>query len=107
MGACIYLYSNDTSPALAKAGRVALAYDLNEFLAKAGKVTGGSGDSDVVEGWNLEIELSAGEDLPQWTQKVVRFLRAWGAPADIEMELFEETWTPGMPKRRIRLIDEP
>ncbi len=103
MTASILIYSKATSPRLEQEGRAGLEDDIDELLGSAGEVTGGGSGT---AGWNIDLELGDGEKIEVWTERIIRFLRDWGVPPDIELEIVpESTGSDVVPKKRIRLSE--
>lgn len=53
--------------------------DLDEFLNGYGETCGGGGGE---RGWNIDLEINDDEDLGEWVQAVVTFLRGLKVPPD-------------------------
>ena len=87
MTASIYIYSKATSPRLEQEGRGGLEDDIDDFLGNAGEVKGGGSGT---AGWNIDLELGDGEEPAVWTERIIRFLRDWGVPPDVELEIIQE-----------------
>ena len=70
-----------------------LEYAVEEFFGEAAESTGGGGG---VDGFHLDFELCAGQDVDSWVMRLREFLKQAGAGPRTFFEVYAEDWKPGM-----------
>ncbi len=75
---------------------------LRGLLGQAGRLTGG-GSGVSVAGYNVDLSMSAGEDIDSWVSKLVGLLRELGAGPSTYFEVFPAGYKAGMAWRRVDL----
>jgi hypothetical protein len=101
----LYIHSAQSSPRMEVEGRYGLEDDLEEFLGEAGRLSGAGVGIGSLQ-WNIDLELDGDEHWQAWVDRVVRFLREWGVPADTELVVLPPSWEPGMDNLPVRVYDE-
>ena len=70
------------------------------FFGTAAEFAGGG---NVSRGFNLDFELTDGEDVEEWVVRLREFLRQNHAPGGTLFEVFPDNWQPGMEWRRVEV----
>ena len=97
MAANIYIYCPAGATGLA---RNDLEEELEAFFGGAAQDCGtGTG----IAGFNLDYELSRGEDAHAWAEHLKRFLKSIGVRLGTKFAVFPDGWAPGMEWRRVEV----
>ena len=84
------------------AARGDLEFDLEELLGTAGEITGGGSG---IEGFNIDVALTVGEDWESWVVLIRDFLRRQKARPGTYLNVFPPDWTSGMEHRRVEVYE--
>jgi hypothetical protein len=100
VAANIYVYCPSGVDGL---GRCDLEEKLEAFFGPAAEDCGaGSG----IEGFNLDYELTDGEDPHTWADRLKPFLARIGVRPGSVFDVFPDGWGPGMEWRRVEVFGE-
>lgn len=82
------------SSALEAAGVPGLEDDLHEFLGDAGEALGSGVGCGL---WSVDLALNDGVSPEIWVDRLVGYLREWGAPPDTQVRVGLENPTAVFP----------
>src|SRR3954449_7509091 len=100
MAANIYIYCPARDDGLSRCG---LEEKLEAFFGGRAEDCGaGTG----IEGFNLDYELTEGEDPHAWADRLEPFLAMIGARPGTKFDVFPDGWEPGIEWRRVEVFGE-
>ena len=97
MAANIYVYCPSGRGGLSRAD---LEEELEAFFGDAAEDCGAGSGKD---GFNLDYELTDGEDADAWADRLKPFLAGIGVRPGTVFEVFADGWEPGMSWRRVEV----
>ncbi len=98
MAANIFVYCPSAGCGLS---RIDLEEELEVFFGEAAEDCGAGGGKD---GFNLDYELTDGEDPDAWADRLKPFLERIGVRPGTTFDVFVDGWEPGMEWRRVEVF---